>query len=403
MPLMKRYVAPAALALCIVISVVLWIVRPLSHGQRYDLSLKLSLSLAVIWLLYKAGLSLIFRRGVLLVAFLVGLGLGVGSLATINPDSEIVHEYGTVFQAIDNGQNPYTSGTIFHRDELSRPAYGNFNYPPFEIYPYYLAYRLTGIWNSTVLTGVILILHALCCLLLFVTFPGIKPGCLAPFFPLFLFAEIKANPSMTFLVTALILWAIQKNTEKPPSWHRYLIAVLFGVGLMTKFLIIPFMAAYYWNAFDSKNPRSLLRIAADSAVAIGTAVLIMAPFGVAAVFKNTVLFNLILKDRAALTTFYPNVVSGPLSWLGLSGLYPVAAVVILGLSVLAAPKLDRFSAMLLAGFTFLFVAATPEPQYLAIFLYLVIAGRLMTAERQGTIPVRLLKPGSAHRVLATDR
>jgi hypothetical protein len=117
----------------------------------------------------------------------------------------------------------------------------------------------------------------------------------------------------------------------------------------------------------------------------------MAPFGVAAVFRNTILFNLVLKERAILTTFYPNVLSGPLEWLGLGRVYPVAAVIILGLSILAAPKLRLFTAMLTAGTAFLLVAATPEPQFLPAVLFLVVTARCLAIEEEGPVPQQVWK------------
>jgi hypothetical protein len=108
----------------------------------------------------------------------------------------------------------------------------------------------------------------------------------------------------------------------------------------------------------------------------------MAPFGVMAVLKNTLLFNLILKDRAALTTFYPNIISGPFAWLGLQDLYSVAAVVVLGLAVLAAPRLGLFPAMLAAAYVFLIVAPTPEPQFLPVLLFLVVVARGLAVEAE---------------------
>jgi hypothetical protein len=389
---MKKYLVPGALILCVVISLVMWILKPIPHAHRYDLSFQLSLVLAVIWLFWKVSPGRIFRRGVLAAVLLAGLAFGIHSLATIDPQAEIVSSYRTVFEAIDGGRNPYTSGTVFHRDENGTVVYGNFNYPPSEIYPYYLAFRLSGKWNSAILTAVMVLLNALCCLILLRMFPAIRPGYLMAFFPIFLFGEIKTNPSLTFLVTALLLWLMKKDRERPQKITRYLIAVVFGIGLMTKFLIIPLMAAYYWHKFDRRKFRSLVAIALDTGIALATAVLVMAPFGVAAVFKNTVLFNLVLKDRAALTTFYPNVLSGPLEWLGLGGVYPIAAVIILGLSILAAPRLGLFPAMLTAAFTFLLVAATPEPQYLPIILYLTLAARCTDMVEWGTLPSQVLKP-----------
>jgi len=389
---MKKYFAPVGLISCVVISLVMWILKPIPNGYHYEYAFMLSVDLTAIWLLYRASPRTFFKPAVLAFIMLCGLGLGFTNLSAVKPKAEIVRYYQTVFDALENGKNPYTAGTIFHITESNRPVAGNFNYPPLEIYPYYLASRIAGTWNITVLTITILLLQAFCCLVLVLMFPRIRLIYLLPFFPILLMGEVKTGPAMTLLLTALTVLAIKKNREKPRRILRYLIAVLFGLGLMTKFLVIPLMAAYYWHKFDAKRLRSLIDIAVDVSIALATAVLVMAPFGVANVFKNTILFNLVLKDRAVLATFFPNVLSGPLTWLGLQGLYAIAAIAILAMAILAAPKLNLFAAMLTAAYVFLFVAATPEPQFVPLLLFLVLAVRCMAVEERGVFPQVLKQP-----------
>jgi hypothetical protein len=371
------------LIICVAISLVMLVLKPIPGGRHYEYAALLAAALTVIAFLHTAGPGTFFRKEVLAFVMLSGLVLGVVNLSVLTPKSEIIRTYRTVFDALESGKNPYTAGTIFHDIETSGPVLGNFNYPPLEIYPYYLAYRIAGAWNLTVLTATILVIQALCGLILVLMFPRVRPGRFVPFLPLILLGEVKTTAAMTLLLTVLILWFIRKNAESPRTFHRYLIAVLFGLGLTAKFLIIPLMAAYYWHQFDSKNLRSLVRIVVDSGIALATAVLVMAPFGVINVLKNTVLFNLILKDRAALTTFYPNVLSGPFAWLGLQSVYPMAAVVLLALAVLAAPRLGLLAAMLTAGIVFLLVAPTPEPQFIPTLFFLVVVAQFMAIESRG--------------------
>jgi len=373
----------------------MWVLKPVPHGHRYDLAFQLTLVLALIWLLCRVPVNCLFKRGVLLAVLLAGLGWGAFNIMGIDPRSEIVGAYRSVFEAVDSGRNPYTSGTIFHRGEDGAAVYGNFNYPPAEIYPYYLAYKVFGRWDSAVLTGVMLLLNGLCCLILLMMFRTVRAGYLAAFFPFFLAGEIKTNPSLTFLVTALLLWLMVRDGRRPSTGRFILTAVLFGIGLTTKFLIMPLMAACYWHAFNIRKLRSVVPILAGGAIALATSALIMAPFGLGAVLKNTVLFNLVLKDRAVLTTFYPNVLSGPLNALGLGAAYPAAAVAVVGLAVLAAPRLNLFPAMLTASFVFLLAAPTPEPQYLPIVLYLALAWRCLKIDESHPCLLRLPKPPGA--------
>ncbi|HOW84816.1 MAG TPA: hypothetical protein P5119_05625 [Candidatus Aminicenantes bacterium] len=355
----------------------MWIFRPVPHGHRYGLAIELAAALFLIWLFGRVPADRIFRTGALAVILAIGLAWGVRSFTTIDPQAEIVGVYQSVFEALDSGRNPYTCGTIYHRDENGAVVYGNFNYPPAEIGPYYLAYRLLGRWDSAVLTAVMLALNALGCLLLLATFPALPAAKLAAFFPIFLFGEIKTNPSMTFLVTAALLCLMVRDQRAPRPGRRLLIAAVFGVGLLTKFLIMPLMAAYYWRRFDRKRPASLGPLAAGGAIALAVSALLMAPFGIGAVLRNTLLFNAVLKDREALTTFYPNVLSGPLAALGLGMIYPFLAVAAMGVAVLVAPRLRLLPALLTACFVFLLAAPTPEPQYLPIIVYAALAWRCL--------------------------
>jgi hypothetical protein len=377
----RRYLAPAGLALCILVSAVMLALEPIPHAHRYGQELKLSVALTACWFLYQVKPGWTTKKGVLIFACLIGLGLGIGEISVINPRSEIVQVYDSVFSAIRAGRNPYTTGTIFHYAEFDEPVYGNFNYPPLEIHPYHLAYKTVGVWNSTVMTSVFILIHLLVCALFLLTFPEVKRRYLVPFFPLFLFTEIIVNSAMTFLVTALILLVVKKDQEEPLPAYRVLVAALFGAGLMTKFLIIPLMAAYYGHRIDWRKPATILRVVPDAAIALAVAALIMAPYGVAAVFKETILFNLILKDRAVMTTFFPNVLSGPMTWAGLGHLYPFAALGLLVAAILAASSLSLVSAMMAATYTFLFVAATPEPQYNPVMLYLALFGIFLKLEK----------------------
>lgn len=381
----KKLLAPAALALALAIAVVMAVLKPVPHGHRYDLAVQLTLGLWLIWLVAKAPLRLVFNRTTLAAVFLAGIGLGVLNFASIDPNAETVGYYRSVFEAMDRGENPYTSGTIFHRGEDGAPVYGNFNYPPVEIFPYYLAYRVAGRWDVTVFTASMLLINGLACAVILLTWPSVGVSSLAAFFPLLLFGEIKTNPSLTLLAAAVLVWLIVRERRRPSPFGPYLVALAFGVGLMTKFLIWPLAAAYFASKLLRKGPGRLGPAIGGAALALGTSALIMAPFGIWAVLKNTALFNVVLRDRAVLTTFYPNILSGPLKALGLEIIYPVAAMVAVGAAVLAAPRLRPFAALLLAAFVFLLAAPTPEPQFLPVVLSLALASRCLEKDEGAKI------------------
>jgi len=379
----KKRVALGALIAAVAVSVLMLVLEPVPGGRHYEYALLQSLALVAIGLLYTAAPRTFFGKEVLLSVMLCGLVMGAINLMVLSPKSEIVQTYRTVFEAIESGANPYTSGTIHHEIEDVGTVLGNFNYPPLEIYPYYLAYRIAGTWNIAVLTVTILLIQALCCVILFLAFPHVPPVYLLAFVPMILLGELKTNVAMTLLVTALVLWMIKRDAEKPREIHGPVIAILFGLGLMTKFLVLPLMAAYYAHQFDAKDHRSIAGIVVDVFVAVASAVLVMAPFGIINVIKSTLLFNVVLEDRAVMTTFYPNVLSGPLAWIGLQALYPIAAGVLLGLAVLSAPRLGLFTAMVTASIVFLVVAPTPEPQFISPLLFLVVVARCMEQGNEG--------------------
>jgi len=370
---------PLILAYCVAVSLAMVLCRPIPGAAGYHLALCLWLELAVIWWLFRRPASWLFHRLTLTIVLLGGLALGVVGFSSLRPDREIISHYRSVFVALDQGRNPYHCGTIVHLDRDDRAVMGNFNYPPMEILPYDLARRVAGGWNAGVLLGTMLLIHLMSCLILLRTFPDVPRGWIWPFFPLLILSEVKATHSMTLLVIALLLWAMRRQHERPGPARRLLIAVLFGIGLTCKFLIIPLVAAYYWHRFDPHRLRSLAEIAGEACVTLGTVVLIIVPYGVANVLNNVILFHLILRKRAVLTTFYPNVLSGPLQWLGAGALYPFLALALLALAVLNAPRFSALPAMVIAAFAFLFVSPTPEPQFVPELAYLALSARLWPA------------------------
>ena len=377
-----------ALGASVLAALLLFVYEPVPGGRRYEYGLIQALSLTAVWLLAAARPETFFGRRVLAFILFAGLVLGAANLAVVRTDSEIVRAYGTVFEALDSGRNPYAAGTIHHEIEGAGEVLGDFNYPPLEIAPYYLAYRVSGTWNATVLVATMVLIQAVCALLLFRVLPRVRPILLLPFLPMVLLGEVKTNVALTFLFAALIARAVVRQEDAPRPGRRLVLAVLFGLGALAKFLILPLMAAYYVHETDPRDPRSLARTGRDLAIAAGVAFAVMAPFGVGAVLRNTLLFNVVLEDRAVLTTFYPNVLSGPLAWLGLSPFYPAAALALVAATIVAARKLALLPAMLAASCAFMLAASTPEPQFLpvVIFLVAVMQGRALE-RRLHSLPV----------------
>lgn len=382
----KRPLALAAAGAALAVVLFFLIFEPVPGGHRYDLGLKLCLPLFLFFLLFELKPELAFKKWVLIIVAAAGLAIGAGSLATIERDSEIVQVYRTVFAAIDSGANPYVSGTIFHRDAEDRAVYGNFNYPPAEIYPYYLAAKLAGRWNASVLVISIILINVLACVILRFAFNEAPFIDLLPYFIFISLVEIKTNPGMTLLFAALIIFVLRKIRPEGDRAARLALAALFGLGLATKFFIIPLAAVYYWQRLTSGKARCFRRVVVEGGVTLLTVLLTMLPYGVLNVVRSTIIFNLALKERAVFTTFYPNVLSGLATLAGLDKLYPFLAVALLGAAVLISVKKPILEAMFWVSAVFLWVSSTPEPQYLPVMAALFLAVLLERARDRETAP-----------------
>ena len=187
--------------------------------------------------------------------------------------------------------------------------------------------------------------------------------------------ELGTTIGMTMLVTAGVVALVLDGMRRERPWHRPVLWALFGVGLLTKFAALPLFAAWWASsaARAGHAPGRRLRTAADLLVPAAVALALCLPFGPASVVRSTVLFNADLGDRAALTTFYPNVLSGLATWAGAERLYPVVATVALIGAIAASRRLRPIAAMLLATTAFLLVAPTPEPQYVPMVVRLLLA------------------------------
>lgn len=373
---MDRRGVPVAFAASLAVTIAMAILRPIPHGHSYGLAIEVTAVLAVAWFVRRHRPHWVDSQLLLWPLFLLGLYFALERPLNLNPQSEIVTVYRDVFASLRDGRNPYDCACITHFDEYGEHKLGNFNYPPAEIWPYWLAAKLAGTWNWIVLAGSLCVLHLVACAVLFRTFPNARWWTLVAFFPVLVFFELRTNVAQTLLVVAVLVYVLEQRARAERPWHRPAIWVLFGIGLVAKFLIIPIFAAYIWNRVDLARPRTFVQAAIDTIVPVLVAVAMMASFGVGQVFRETVLFNLFLKTRAALTTFYPNVLSGPMTWIDTPGAYSVLAVLFLGASVLAAKWLRPLDAMLCSSTVFLLVSPTPEPQYIPVMIYLALAALL---------------------------
>lgn len=371
--------------LSLALSVALFVFRPISNGHQYQLAVRVTALLALTWGICTFRACWLAEPRFLGLVFTLGLYCAVSRPLTIEHDSEIVAAYGSAFAALDAGQNPYDSGTIVHFDERGEHKLGNFNYPPGELLPYYAVAKLSGRWDHRVLTAVLVAVQGLACALLWSTFRKRVPSAssvVLAFAPLLICYELHTNVALTLLAVALLMHRIYRPVGPGRRRNEWAPMLTFGVALLTKFLIIPLFATYLLHRLPRRGWRSWPAWRACSvpiagaAAALLVALGLMLPFGVGNVLRETLLFNLVLSERAKLTTFYPNVLSGTLTWLGMPEAFPALAVLLLGAAILWSRRLPLAQALPFTAAAFLLVSPTPEPQYVPVIVYLALCAAL---------------------------
>ena len=378
---------PAGLLSCLAIAIAMALLRPIPHGHSYGLAVKVTAVVTLVWFVVRHQPGWIEQRWFLGLVMLGGVYLMIERPLTLPRHPEIVAVYQDVLAAVSRGENPYTCDCIVHYDEHGEHQYGGFNYPPAEIWPYWLARAVAGTFDWRVLATTLLLLQLLACFILYQTFAEFGFWRLTPYLSIVAFYELRTNVAQTLLILSLLVLVLTSKARAPRLWHRPALWLLFGLGLVTKFLVIPVFAAYVWHRLVKGGRKRLLSTLCDAGMPLVVSAACTIPFGLVAVFRETVLFNLLLHRRAPLTTFYPNVLSGPMTWLGITDAYSVVAVLALAFAVLAAPWMKLYSAMLCAAIVFLLVSPTPEPQYVPAIVILALASVLDGSSSQGsTLP-----------------
>lgn len=377
-----KYYLPAGLMICLLFSLFLFIARPLPSGHHYELALKLSLELLVVWLIYFLCPEFLNHKLILALILVAGLTLGFYQLTRPRPDPEITKTYESVFKDLEEGRNPYLSGRIYHRNGNDQVVYQNFNYPPLELYPYWLFYRLLHVWDLTSLSLFLIFIQLLAALILVLTFRSSGHRYLLAFLPLLVFSEITTNPAMNMLLVSIFMALLYRQERKPSSLNCLLLAIVIGLGLSAKFFFIPLAATYYFWQLKLRDLKSWLRVGGQALLSLAVSWLLMLPFGPLNVIKSTIFYNLNLGERNTYTAFYPNILSSFFYLIGQPQFYGPVAVLILFLVILFGPKLSLYTAFLLSGITFLLVAPTPEPQYFGTLLLLALASKIIKISTQ---------------------
>jgi hypothetical protein len=400
----RRNAGVALLAIPLAVATLLWWLHPIAAGRDYLLGLEITSALFVVWLAWAARPSFMSRR-LVLVAIAVAGSLGsAGRALGLDANAEVIRTYRSLFVALSHDTNPYTCHCIVHYTPHGLRL-GAFNYPPAEIWPYEAVQWLMGSWDVAVLAVTLVCCNAIAFSLLFFAAQRGRRLWMLAFLPFLVLWELQTTIALTMLVTGAIVALLLVDMRVERGWHRLTLWGLFGIGLLTKFAVIPLFAVWWWwttvarvRAARGPSPvprRGALAAAADVLVPVSTALALCLPFGLANVLHSTFLFNVQLDQRAKLTTYYPNVVSGLLSWAGLEWIFPVLAVGAMATVVFLAPRFRILTAMLLATTVFLLVSPTPEPQYLPVVVLLLLGALL---ERGSGEPLTTWSPLRAGEV-----
>ncbi|KXA94421.1 hypothetical protein AKJ65_04475, partial [candidate division MSBL1 archaeon SCGC-AAA259E19] len=263
-------------------------------------------------------------------------------------------------------------------------VFGNFNNLPLTIPFYWITHFLTAHWAIEYLILTNLLVRLLVCFVFMKTTPKLSQIQRLPFYLVFLFWGGEYPITTTFLIVALLMYFFTRGIS---SLRRIstigFLPLLFGLGLLTKFFVIPIFFAFYYYLFFHLGKK---RETGIHLLLIGSiALLMLVPFGLGNVIDSTILFNLNLGQRAVYATFYPNVFSGLLKWIGLESVYGVLAAGGFLFSVGFFDG-DYFKKMIYVCFSFMILMPTPEPQFLPILFYIVVVSKYSESYERVTHP-----------------
>ncbi|MFQ5977946.1 MAG: hypothetical protein ACE5OZ_07455 [Candidatus Heimdallarchaeota archaeon] len=291
-------------------------------------------------------------------------------LSLVSDNAEVVLVYADVFKALENGNNPYQGNHIYHRIEGGEAVYGNFNYLPLEIIPYYAAYSLAGTWNATILVATNLFLNALACCILWSIFSEIDWTRKTPLLAIVLLFHINYTSGLTLIFISLFL-ALQGANDSPEP--RFVISLVMGLGFLTKFFFGIVAIFYVWNlAMKGQFKKLVLEFGLGVAIAL----VCILPFGLENVISATIFFQSELETRDELTSYFPNVLSGFAYALQVKAIYPIAAF-LLFFTFLLVKRETKASRFFLGAVLAIFLLPTPEPQFLSsVFVIMLWAKQI---------------------------
>lgn len=348
----------------------LYILKPIPNAVYNESLAEVFCYLLIIYLAFR----LLYPDEVFTIRFAI-IGLFFSSygilfgLSLVSNNSEVVLVYADVFKALEDGNNPYQGNHIYHRIEGGEVVYGNFNYLPLEIIPYYAAYSLVGTWNTTILIATNLFLNALACCILWSFFSEIDWTKKVPLLAIVLLFHINYTSSLTLIFISLFL-ALQGADDGPE--HNFVIGLVMGLGFLTKFFFGIIAIFYGWNLATKGQFRKLIL---EFGLGIAIALVCILPFGLENVISATIFFQGELETRDELTSYFPNVLSGFAYAMQIKAIYPIAAFLLFS-AFLLVERETKASRIFLGAVLAIFLLPTPEPQFLSSIFVIMLWAKL---------------------------
>lgn len=309
------------------------------------------------------------------VAFWTIPFLAVAIYSIINSDwhKELIYTYETLFYALSNSLNPYTSNVIYHRLSDGSVIFSTFNYLPGEIIPYYIAFILFRSWNFGIMLIVNLFINLIVTLVFIFHLPQINRSTKILYSFLLLFTSLTHSASLVFFLIMISSLLLVNQKENLKVKYRVALVILMGVGTVAKFFMLPFIFLYFWNNIIERKKRSYF---ADCIGTCSIFLLFTYPFGVWEVVYSTILFNLNLTQRAQVTTYYFNIVSGFCYYTHLQILYGILVGILFLLTIILTRNIPFHRRILYVSLIALIIFPTPEDQFLGSLFGLLLVSKL---------------------------
>ena len=285
-------------------------------------------------------------------------------------NKEIIYVYNTLFSTLESGLNPYTSNVIYHRLEDGSVVYSTFNYLPGEIFLYYLAYLISNSWNFAIMLISNLFINLIVVGIFIIKTPKMNRTTKILYSLILTLTAIIHSVSTVFFLIMVSGFILLNNKEEIKLKQRILLTVLMGFGSVCKFFMLPFIFIYFWSNIIEKRKYSYIL---DSLGVTSVFLLFTIPFGVWNVLQSSIFFNLNLTQRAEVTTYYFNIVSGLCYIFNLKILYAPVVIISFIIFVVISKNIPFHRRVLYISALSLILFPTPEDQFLGcIFGYLIL-------------------------------